>query len=183
MEKKMTDLSIKDMQDKLYHALRHGGVFLTAGQGEKANTMTVGWGGLTEFFGRKDWGGQSDALCGRVFLAPIRKSRHTFHLVEEGGVFTVSIPLHDMKKELAYAGTRSGKNENKWDGHGLTPIPAQCMDTMVVGECELFLECRVVAKAAMTPDQMDEGLRQRFYADSDMHSLFLGEIIACYSLA
>ena len=161
MEKKLTPLAVEDIQAKLVDHLRHGGVFLTAGKGDKANTMTIGWGGLTEFFGRQGWGGLTESLTGKVFIAPVRTSRHTFPLLSDGGVFTVSIPLHDMKKELAYAGSHSGKNENKWEGHGLTPAPAHCVDTMIVAECELFLECRVIAKAAMQPEQMDEALHRR----------------------
>ena len=76
------------------------GAFLTVKSGEAINTMTIGW-----------------ATIGHVWRKPImmvavRLSRHTFGMIETAEDFTVSIPASDMKEELMFCGTKSGRDYN-----------------------------------------------------------------------
>ena len=60
--------------------------------------MTIGW----AFFG--------PAWRKRLFIAMVRPQRHTFGLMEKAEEFTVSIPTtRPLKEELAFAGSRSGR--------------------------------------------------------------------------
>lgn len=166
----MMDIQLSTIDGVIKEKLTHGGIFLCAGSGDRSNVLTIGWGGRNHFWGKE------------IFIAPIRHSRYTYPLITESGVFTVSIPLHDMKRELAYAGTKSGRDEKKFVGHGLTPQRAQDVDTVIVKECELHLECRVLASTELMKDTMDESIYERNYSDNDMHTLFMGEILRCYTL-
>ena len=151
--------------------LQNGGLFLTTCVSpNKPNTMTIGWGGIGCFFGKP------------VFYVPVRISRHTFGLLTQSGEFTVSIPLHDMSEALMFAGSASGRDVDKFEGHGLTAAPAFNISTPIVAECERHYECRVFATASVTEGAIPEDMLARWYPDRDMHTLFFGEIIRCYEI-
>lgn len=166
----MQDVNLTTMDAVIAEKLTHGGIFLSAGQGDKANVMTIGWGGRSFFWGKE------------LFIAPVRLSRFTYPLIKESGVFTLSVPLHDMKRELSFAGTQSGRDVNKWLGHGLSAQKAQAVDSVIVKECELHLECRVFGETTLSKSGLNNEVYDRFYKDDDMHTLFMGEIVRCYTL-
>ena len=102
--------------------LADGGVFLNVG-GEAPNTMTIGWASVGYLWKKP------------VFIALVRKQRHTYGLLERAGEFTVSVPTKNpLRKELLFAGTKSGREVNKFDGHGITAIPAQAVSAPIIGE-------------------------------------------------
>jgi flavin reductase (DIM6/NTAB) family NADH-FMN oxidoreductase RutF len=149
--------------------LAGNGVFLTVG-GEKPNTMTIGWASIG-YMWRKP-----------VFTALVRPQRHTFEMIKKAGCFTVSVPTtNELKKELLFAGTKSGRDYDKFDGHGLTAAAAQEVDAPIVKECGLHFECRTLLTDTMPGEQMDAGVLDRCYPARDFHDMFFGEIVACYA--
>ena len=148
--------------------LSKNGVFLTTRK-EKENTMTMGWGGITYYWRRP------------IFIVPVRTTRYTWHAIDETGEFTVSIPLTDnLNRELAFCGSRSGRDYDKFKECNLTPLPGQVVNVPVIGECELHYECKVVFRQNMEPSLLDKGVLERHYKDYDFHTMFYGEIVACY---
>ena len=148
--------------------LQHGGVFLTVG-GETPNTMTIGWGGVGCVWNRP------------VFMAPVRPQRHTYEMLKAAGEFTVSVPTKNpLKQELLFAGTKSGRDCNKFDGHGLTAVPAQQVSAPIIRECGLHFECKTLLTQDMTPDRMDPAIIDYTYKAGDFHTMFFGEILRCY---
>lgn len=146
--------------------LTSGGIFLTAGS-EKVNTMVIGWGGITFFWGKP------------VFVVPVRKSRFTHQFIEESDEFTISIPLkEDLKKALAFCGTKSGRDFDKFKECNLTAAPSKVINTPIIGECSLHYECKVIYKQNVTEDNLDKGIIERWYPD--YHTFYYGEIVACY---
>lgn len=149
--------------------LAHGGVFLTL-KGEKANTMTIGWASIGYMWNRP------------VFTVLVRPQRHSFEMIKAAGEFTVSVPTKNpLKKELVFAGTKSGRDYDKFDGHGITAQPGLEIDTPVVQECGLHFECKTLLTQDMTPDRMDLELVNGIYAPGDFHTMFFGEIVKCYT--
>ena len=94
----MREVPVAGVAEIITKQLRNGGVFLCADDGKRSNVMTIGWGGLNVFFGD---------YC---FLAPVRKSRFSYGLLQKNGAFTISVPLKDMRAELNFAGTKSGRD-------------------------------------------------------------------------
>lgn len=164
----MKHVNYLEIMGEVTEQMSRGGVFLNVG-GEQPNTMTIGWG----------WIG----YCWKkpVFVAVVRPQRHTFEMIKAAGEFTVSIPTAGtMKDELAFAGTKSGRDVNKFEGHGLTAASAQQVSAPIVAECGLHIECRTLLTQDMTGDRMDAGVANRCYPASDFHTMFFGEIIDCY---
>lgn len=149
--------------------LQNGGVFLTVA-GERPNTMTIGWGSVGRIWGKP------------IFLVMVRPQRHTFELIQRAGEFTVSVPTTDpLREELAFAGTKSGRDVDKFHGHGLSAAPAQLVSAPIVAECGLHFECRTLLTQAMTPERMAPSLVNGIYGAGDFHTLFFGEILKCYT--
>ncbi len=160
------EVSYNEYLSQVEQQLKSGGLFLTS-KGQKANIMVIGWGGINIFWGRP------------IFVVPVRKSRYTHGLIEESGEFTVSIPLNkNLKEALAFCGSKSGRDYDKFKECHLTPLPGKKISTPVIGECSLHYECKVVYKQDMNPENLVDEINSKWYPD--YHTFYFGEIIACY---
>lgn len=165
----MKEISYLDAIQTTTEHLQHGGVFLTVG-GKTPNTMTIGWGSVGCVWSRP------------VFMVLVRPQRHSFEMLKAAGEFTVSVPTKNpLKRELAFAGTQSGRDFNKFVGHGITAAPAQVVGAPIVRECGIHFECKTLLTQDMTPDRMDPSIIDFTYRAADFHTMFFGEILRCYT--
>ena len=143
------------------------GAFLTVKAGDRLNTMTIGWATI--------------GICWRkpVFMVAVRDSRHTFTLIEEATDFTVSIPSGDLRKEIMYCGTKSGRDKDKFTECNLQIADGRTVISPIIDVAGLHFECRIVYKSAMDPGNMTADF-EALYPDIDYHTLYFGEITACY---
>lgn len=155
----------KEMLDQLPR-----GAFLSVQVGDEKNTMTIGWGAIG-FFWRKP-----------VLIVGVRYSRHTYSLMEKTADFSVTVPLSaDFKEQLAGAGSKSGRDIDKFAAFNLQAAAGKSIGSPVIGGCGLVYECRLLFKQTMDPELLDEELRSKLYADGDYHVLYYGEIVSCYT--
>jgi len=146
------------------------GAFLTVKAGDELNTMTIGW-----------------ALIGVIWMKPVlmvavRNSRHTFSIIEKASDFSVSLPLgNDMKDNLMFCGTKSGKNVDKFKEYGLIPLAPQKIISPVLKAAGIHMECKICYKTPMNPAFLDPDL-EKLYPAKDYHTLYFGEIMACYEM-
>ena len=96
----------------------------------RPNIMTCAWGGIC----------CSDPPSVAVSL---RESRHTYTSIVRSEAFTVGVPSISLVKEADYAGIRSGRDADKFNVLGLTPIRAEHVDAPYAEECPLVLECEL----------------------------------------
>ena len=143
------------------------GAFLTVGVDGQVNTMTIGW-ATVGFCWRKP-----------VFMVAVRDSRHTFSLMEKAADFTVSVPAVHMKDEIMYCGTKSGKDVDKFSALKLGTLDGQQVLSPVIDIAGVHFECRTVYKSAMDPEFMVTEF-EKLYPEKDYHTLYFGEIVACY---
>jgi len=147
------------------------GAFLTVKSDETVNTMTIGWGNVGFIWNKP------------MLMVPVRYSRHTYSMIDRSETFTVSVPVNkNLKEALAYCGTKSGRDVDKIKECGLTLQAAQMVDTPVISDCELQIECRIVYKQAMEPGTLDDGIRDLKYPNGDFHVMYYGEIVKAYYL-
>ncbi|MBN2851217.1 MAG: flavin reductase family protein [Clostridia bacterium] len=150
--------------------LSKNGAFLTTKHGENLNTMTISWASLGTIWNKP------------VMIVAVRYSRHTYKLIDQSNQFTVSVPaLGEKKKELAFCGSKSGRDYNKFNECGLVLKDSQKISTPVIEGCQIHFECKTVYKQAMEPGLVDEGIKKTFYDSNDnYHVIYYGEIVACY---
>lgn len=163
----MKDIPYNAAATQVINTLSSQGAFLCAGT-KPANVMTIGWGSIGYIWGKP------------VFMVMVRHSRYTHQLLAQHGEFTVSIPTQDMKQALTYCGTKSGRDNDKFAGAHLTATPAQKVTVPVVDECGLFYECRVIYQQDMAPQGLTSTEKTKWYGGGDYHTLYFGEIVACY---
>lgn len=147
------------------------GAFLTVKDNNRVNTMTIGWGNIGFIWGKP------------IFMVLVRYSRYTYNLIDKSKEFTISIPINkDLRKELAYCGTHSGRDVDKFKECNLTILDGQKISTPIIGECELHYECKVVYQQTMEPGTLDNDIRNKNYSDNDYHVMYFGEILDSYIL-
>ena len=143
------------------------GAFLTVATTRQRNVMTIGW-ALVGILWQKP-----------VLMVAVRNSRHTFGLIEAADSFTVSVPTTDMTKALELCGTMSGRAVDKFTECTLATGTAQKVSAPVLDIPGYHFECRRLYKSALDPKLMDKGL-DYLYPKKDYHTLYFGEIVACY---
>jgi flavin reductase (DIM6/NTAB) family NADH-FMN oxidoreductase RutF len=144
------------------------GAFLVAQAGDRLNVMTIGWASLGFIWGRP------------MMTVLVRKSRYTFGIMEKAADFSVSVPLTDMKKELAFCGSNSGKKVDKIKHCNLEIFPGEKVRTPILNIPGFHFECRIVYKSPMDASVLVESYKH-LYPDKDYHTVYYGEIVYCYS--
>ena len=137
-------------------------VLVSCGHGEQANIITIAWTGI---------------LCSNPPQVGIgvRPDRHSHGLIQETGEFVVNVPGERLLDEVEYCGFVSGRDAHKFGARGaeagtrgaeagtrgLTPVPGSAMQTPIIAECPINLECRLVHTLPL-----------------GSHDLFVGEVVA-----
>ncbi len=111
------------------------------------NVMTIAWGGIC----------CSKPPCVTISL---RKATYTYSSILEREAYTLSVPSREYVKEADYFGIVSGREVNKFQETGLTPVKSDLVDAPYVGEFPLVLECKLI-----------------HHFEIGLHTQFIGEIM------
>lgn len=145
------------------------GAFLSVQNAGEVNTMTIGWGFIGYIWQRP------------ALLVAVRPSRYTYNLLETAREFTISVPAAgEFRKSLALAGSRSGRDVDKFSELKLVAQPGKMLSSPVIAGCQLHYECRVLYRQALNQDELPPDLTEKFYPQGDFHVLYFGEILASY---
>ena len=137
---------------------------VSAGDKAKYNTMTVSWGGVGVLWGKD------------VVYIFIRDSRYTKEFIDNGDLFSLSFLSEDYRAALNYCGSHSGRDEDKFAAADLTP--AFRHDIPYPDEANLVFLCKKMAAVPIAEDAFtDSQIMPKWYADKDMHTMYVGEII------
>lgn len=107
----------------------------------RANLVTVGW-------------------CGNINSDPamlsisLRPERYSHGQIVETGEFVMNLPSTDMAWAVDYCGVVSGRDVDKWQETGLTPVAAQGVSCPAVEEAPLSIACRVVRRLELGSHDM-----------------------------
>jgi flavin reductase (DIM6/NTAB) family NADH-FMN oxidoreductase RutF len=123
-------------------------VLVSCGHGEQSNIITIAWTGV---------------VCSKPphIGIGVRPGRHSYDLIQKTGEFVVNIPGEELIDEVEYCGFVSGKEVDKFAARGLTPIPGSSIQTPIIAECPINIECRV-----------------GHHLPLGSHDLFIGEVVA-----
>ena len=103
----------EEIDQNLFSMLNDQWMLVTAGTGERCNTMTASWGGLGVLWRRN------------VAMCVIRPQRYTMEFVEREGYYTLSFFGDKYRRELALCGSRSGRELDKIRECGFTVAAAE----------------------------------------------------------
>ena len=166
-----------DHSEHIVKALQKGVLLNT--NGEKFNTMVIGWGHLGIIWGRP------------TFAVYVREHRYTKPQLDRTREFTVSIPLDGPDPEInRICGMESGRDIDKAAKAKLDLVPARTINTPAVKQYPLTLECRVLYAQRQDLALLPEDIRRRAYpadvsgdaplANMDAHTAYIGQIVDAY---
>ncbi len=116
---------------KVYQLLEPGPVVLltTASKG-RANVMTMSWHMMVEF---------EPPLLACV----VSEADFSFAALRRTGEAVIAIPTRRFADKVVKVGNCSGRDNDKFERFGLTPLPASLVGPPLIKECFSNLECRV----------------------------------------
>ena len=83
-------------------------------------------------------------VCSRppTIVLGIRPERHSYTLVKDAGEFVLNIPSVKELEGTIFAGSKSGKDYDKFAECGFTPRPASKVKAPMIEECPISIECK-----------------------------------------
>lgn len=123
-------------------------VLVSCGHGEQANIITIAWTGI---------------LCSNPpqIGIGVRPDRHSHGLIRQTGEFVINLPGERLLDQVEYCGFVSGRDAAKFSTSGLTPVGGSAIQTPVIAECPINLECKLAHTLPL-----------------GSHDLFVGEVVA-----
>lgn len=162
----MKEINIRELEKSPVELIADGWGLVTAGNAEKFNTMTVSWGAVGEIWGK-------DAAF--IFIRP---QRYTFEFIEKEDIFTISFYGPEYKDALRLCGAKSGRDIDKAEACGLTPV---FVDGGVTFEqAEYTIVCRKMAGQFLDPSGFIDQSIESNYSKKDYHKMYIGEILKVY---
>ena len=108
------------------------------------------------------WTGIVNTIPPKTYIS-VRKSRYSYDIIKNSGVFAINIPTAQIAKKVDYCGIYTGKKVNKFEKCGFTKAEATEVSAPLIDECPINLECKV-------KDIIPLGT----------HDMFLAEIVAVH---
>ena len=150
----------------LHNTMSSTGVFVTCGL-DTPNIMVTHWGAVGKLWGRQ------------TFTLPIRSTKYSYQIVNRTKSFALNVPVKDMRTEISLCDTISGFKCNKFETLGLHPKRAKSIESYILGECGLIVECKLIA---VIPPVAIIKQTDDLFASGRPHTLFVGEPVNVYNL-
>jgi len=143
---------------------------LAAGNSQRHNAMTIGWGGIGTLWGRT-------ALT--VYVA---EKRYTKQFMDQAQYFTVMAFASGDSKILRYMGTQSGRDGDKAAALGLHTAYTE-NGTPYYTEAVMVIECKTMYAAPFDPKYFKSEVPQRQYrnATAGLHTMYIGEVVNAWT--
>ena len=73
----------------------------------------------------------------------LRPERHSYGIIRKNGEFVINLTTEALVRAADWCGVRSGKDYNKFDETGLTPVMASMVNAPLIKESPVNIECKV----------------------------------------
>lgn len=165
----MNKIELSTLSFNPFLKIRDQWALLAAGQEGNFNMMTVSWGSFGQLWSKE------------VTTVYVRQSRYTMQFMDKNSHYALIFLKDGHKDALGVLGSKSGRDIDKMAGAGLTPVfTPEGVPTFE--EAELTLVCRKLYKDDMPKENfLDPDVYDKCYADGNIHSMFIGEIVAAYA--
>jgi flavin reductase (DIM6/NTAB) family NADH-FMN oxidoreductase RutF len=118
--------------DKIRQFIEPGPIVLVSSAWkDKLNIMTMGWHCMMEF---------TPSLFGCI----ISNANESFEMIRRSRECVINIPTFDMIDTVIGIGNSSGKDIQKFEKFGLTPVKGRAVTAPLIKECYANFECRLI---------------------------------------
>ena len=152
----------QDISENFIKLIGTDWMLINAGTKNKHNCMTASWGGVG-FLWRKP-----------VSFIFIRPNRYTFEFTETNEYYSINFFDDSFRDVLNFCGTKSGKNVDKMNINGLTPIFSD--NVVYYKEAKLVLICKKVYSDFIQESNFIDQQLVNLYPQKDFHKMYIGEI-------
>lgn len=154
----------EDWRANGFNWLLGSGVILCAGDNQKSNAMTIGWGGIGTLWSK-------DAIT--VYVA---QGRYTHEFMERSKYFTV-MTFKDQKI-LQYMGSHSGRDGDKAKALGLH-VAYTDNGTPYYEEADMVIEARIMYGRIFDEAAFKDDVPKKLYSNfpAGLHSEYIGEVV------
>jgi flavin reductase (DIM6/NTAB) family NADH-FMN oxidoreductase RutF len=160
-------IAVNDLVLQPYTTLSPEGVLLVCGTDvAHANPMTISWGTFGVMWGKP------------ILMVMVRPSRHTYTLLKSAPDFTVNWMSESWTPAVRLCGSASGRDIDKFKQTGMHPVKATTVQSPVIAEAELAIECSVAYRSQVDPSLFVNMALLNCYDAKDYHGLFFGEVVA-----
>ena len=97
---------------------------------DEYNVFTVAWVGTVC---------SDPAMC----YISVRPSRYSYDIIKRNGEFVINLTNEYLARAADWCGVRSGKDFNKFKEMNLTPVETDVVDSVLIDESPLSIECKV----------------------------------------
>ena len=156
------EISAESLQENPFHLIGKEWMLVTAEKEGKLSTMTASWGGLGVMWNKNS-----------AFIA-LRPQRYTKEFVDASTHLSLSFLDETHRKELAYCGRVSGRDEDKISHCGFTV--AHEGETPYFEEARLVLICKKRFAQPYKADSFIDPEIMECYEKKDYHTLYILEI-------
>ena len=159
----MKEIKHENFQENAFEMIGKDWLLITAEKDGKVNTMTASWGGVGVLWNKK------------VAYIFIRPQRYTKEFVDFSDRLSVCVLPNSYRKELAYLGNVSGKDENKISNANLKVQKYE--DVPYFDEARLTLICRkLYAQDLKEECFIEKDIIDKWYPEKDYHTMYVVEI-------
>ena len=117
---------------EVYQLLEPGPVvLLTTARKGRPNVMTMSWHMMVEF---------EPPLVACICSG----ANYSFEALRATGECVIALPARKLAAKVVKVGNSSGRDIDKFEAFGLTPVPAESVKAPLIEECFANLECKVV---------------------------------------
>ena len=159
----MKEIKHENFQENAFEMIGKDWLLITAEKDGKVNTMTASWGGVGCLWNKK------------VAYIFIRPQRYTKEFVDFSDRLSVCVLPNSYRKELAYLGNVSGKDEDKISNANLKVQKYE--DVPYFDEARLTLICRkLYAQDLKEECFIEKDIIDKWYPEKDYHTMYVVEI-------
>ena len=97
---------------------------------EEYNLLTIAWTGTVC---------TNPPMC----YISVRKERHSYDIIRRTGEFVINLTTEEIARATDWCGVKSGRDVNKWEAMGLTPMANNHVAAPLVAESPLSICCKV----------------------------------------
>ena len=153
----------EELQKNPFHLIGKEWMLIAASKGNKTNAMTASWGGVGVMWNKP------------VAYIAIRQTRYTKEFVDAGEKLSLNFFGENFRKELAYFGKVSGRDEDKIAKTGMKVSAND--GAPIFDEAETVLVCRkLFAQRYDENSFIDKSILDNFYNGDSLHTLYIVEI-------
>lgn len=159
----MKEIIPSELTENSFTMLSKDWILITAEKDGIVNTMTASWGGLGVLWNKN------------VAYIFIRPQRYTKEFVDVSERLSICVLPNTYRKELAYLGKVSGREENKIEKANLTVKHYE--EVPYFEESRLTFICKKLYVQRLTEDCfLDQNIIEKWYPEKDYHYMYVVEI-------